>query len=83
LGCGRSFRHDLGGGGDGGGRGYNSPRFTWMGSHRAAFLGGPATGRNVVVKGVVIDHLIGDKMSKSRILMDSVGMMQLGVIPTS
>jgi hypothetical protein len=28
-----------------------------------------------VVKGVVIDHLIGDKMGKSRILMDSVEMM--------
>lgn len=56
-------------------------RFTWTGTHRAAFLGVPATGRNVVVKGVVIDELAGGRMSKSRILMDTLGMMQqLGVV---
>jgi steroid delta-isomerase-like uncharacterized protein len=58
-------------------------RFTWTGTHRGAFLGVPATGRSVSVKGVVIDHLAGGKMSKSRILMDSLGMMQqLGVVPS-
>jgi steroid delta-isomerase-like uncharacterized protein len=57
-------------------------RFTWTGTHRGEFLGVPATGRSVVVKGVVIDQLAGGKMSKSRILMDSLGMMQqLGVMP--
>jgi steroid delta-isomerase-like uncharacterized protein len=59
-------------------------RFTWTGTHRGAFLGVPATGRSVVVKGVVIDELVGGKMSRSRILMDSLGMMQqLGVIPSA
>ena len=58
-------------------------RFTWTGTHRATFLGIPATGRNVTVKGVVIDRLSGGKMADSRILMDSLGMMQqLGVVPT-
>lgn len=57
-------------------------RFTWTGTHRAPFLGIPATGKRVSVKGVVIDRLSGGKMADSRILMDSLGMMQqLGVIP--
>jgi steroid delta-isomerase-like uncharacterized protein len=58
-------------------------RFTWTGTHRGAFLGIPATGKSVTVKGVVIDRLSGGKMADSRILMDSLGMMQqFGVIPT-
>src|ERR1700746_1789285 len=57
-------------------------RFTWTGTHRGEFLGVPATGRGVAGKGVVMDQLAGGKMSKSRILMDSFGMMQqLGVVP--
>jgi hypothetical protein len=36
----------------------------------------------VTVKGVVMDQLEGGKMSYSRILMDSLGLMrQLGVVP--
>jgi steroid delta-isomerase-like uncharacterized protein len=59
-------------------------RFTWTGTHRGAFLGIPATGRSVTVKGVVIDQLTAGKMAKSRILMDTMGMMQqLGAIPTA
>jgi len=58
-------------------------RFTWKGTHRGAFLGVRATGKSVSVKGVVIDQLSNGKMSKSRILMDSLGMMQqLGAIPS-
>lgn len=57
-------------------------RFTWTGTHRATFLGIPATGRRVEVKGVVIDRLESGKMADSRILMDTLGLMQqLGVIP--
>ena len=57
-------------------------RFTWTGTHRSTFLGIPATGKSVTVKGVVIDRLSGGKMADSRILMDSLGMMQqLGVVP--
>ena len=58
-------------------------RFTWTGTHRSTFLGIPATGRPVTVKGVVIDRVSGGKMADSRILMDSLGMLQqLGVVPT-
>jgi steroid delta-isomerase-like uncharacterized protein len=58
-------------------------RFSWTGTHRGAFLGVPATGRRVDVKGVVMDELVGGKMSRSRLLMDSLGMMQqLGVVPS-
>jgi steroid delta-isomerase-like uncharacterized protein len=57
-------------------------RFTWTGTHRAPFLGIPATGRPVTVKGVVIDRLVNGLMTDSRILMDTFSMMmQLGVIP--
>jgi steroid delta-isomerase-like uncharacterized protein len=59
-------------------------RFTWTGTHRGSFLGIPATGKSVSVKGVVIDQLAGGKMSASQMLMDSLGMMQqLGVIPSA
>jgi steroid delta-isomerase-like uncharacterized protein len=59
-------------------------RFTWTGTHRGTFLGIPATGRSVRVKGVVIDRLVGGMMTDSRILMDNLSMMQqLGVIPTA
>ena len=57
-------------------------RFTWTGTHKGTFLGVPATGKRVSVKGVVIDRVVGGRMTDSRILMDSLGMMQqLGVIP--
>ncbi len=57
-------------------------RFTWTGTHRDTFLGIPATGRRVEVKGMVIDRLESGKMADSRILMDTLSMMQqLGVIP--
>ena len=58
-------------------------RFTWTGTHQGSFLGIPPTGRSVQVKGVVIDRIVGGLMTDSRILMDTMGMMQqLGVIPT-
>jgi steroid delta-isomerase-like uncharacterized protein len=57
-------------------------RFVWTGTHHGAFLGIPATGNKVEVKGVVIDRLENGKMADSRILMDTMGLMQqLGVIP--
>lgn len=56
-------------------------RFRWTGTHEGRFLGIPASGRKVSVSGVVIDRLSGGKMADSRILMDTLGMMQqLGVI---
>ena len=57
-------------------------RFTWTGTQRGAFLGIPATSREVTVHGVVIDRLVAGKMADSRILMDTFSLMQqLGVIP--
>ena len=58
-------------------------RFTWTGSQQGAFMGIPATGKQVKVKGVVIDRVIDGRLVDSRILMDSMGMMQqLGVVPS-
>ena len=57
-------------------------RFKWSGTQRGNFLGIPATGRKVAVPGVVIDRLKDGKMADSRILMDTLGLMQqLGAIP--
>jgi steroid delta-isomerase-like uncharacterized protein len=59
-------------------------RFTWTGTQQGEFLGIPATSRCVSVKGVVIDRVVNGKMTDSRILMDTMGMMQqLGVIPSA
>jgi len=57
-------------------------RFAWTGTHRDTFLGIPATGKPVEVKGVVIDRLEAGTMADSRILMDTLGLLQqLGAIP--
>lgn len=51
-------------------------RFLWTGTHNAAFLGVPATGRPVTVWGMVIDRLEGAKVKETRILMDALGLMK-------
>jgi steroid delta-isomerase-like uncharacterized protein len=57
-------------------------RFEWTGTHRAEFLGVPATGRQVRVWGMVIDRLEEGRIRDTRIIMDTLGlMMQLGVFP--
>ena len=57
-------------------------RFTWHGTHRGEFFGVPATGRQISVKGMVVDRVVAGKMAESRLLMDGLSMMrQLGVIP--
>ena len=56
-------------------------RFTWTGTHKAEFLGVPATGCQVSVWGMVIDRLENGKIKETRILMDALGLMQqLGVL---
>jgi steroid delta-isomerase-like uncharacterized protein len=58
-------------------------RFIWSGTHQGDFMGIPSTGRQVTVKGVMIDRIVDGTWTESRILMDNLGMMQqLGVIPT-
>ena len=57
-------------------------RFEWTGTHKAEFMGVPATGRQVRVWGVVIDRLEAGRIKDTRILMDALGlMMQLGALP--
>jgi steroid delta-isomerase-like uncharacterized protein len=57
-------------------------RFTWTGTQRGAFLGVPPTGRRVQVWGVVIDVVRDGVFVESRIIMDTLGLMQqLGAIP--
>ena len=57
-------------------------RFTWTGTHQGDFIGIPATGKGVTVHGVVIDRLANGRMAESRILMDTLGLLQqLGVAP--
>ena len=57
-------------------------RFTWTGTHRGEFLGIPPTQRSVTVWGVVIDVVKQGKFAESRIIMDTMGLMQqLGVLP--
>ena len=59
-------------------------RFDWTGTHKAEFMGVPATGRQVRVWGVVIDRLEAGRIKDTRILMDALGlMMQLGALPPS
>jgi predicted ester cyclase len=57
-------------------------RFLWLGTHQGEFLGIPATQRPIRVWGMVIDRFSGEKIATTRILMDTIGMMQqLGAIP--
>ena len=59
-------------------------RFERTATHRAEFLGVPATGRPVKVWGMVIDRLQDGKIKDTRILMDTMGlMMQLGAFSSS
>jgi steroid delta-isomerase-like uncharacterized protein len=58
-------------------------RFTMTGTYYGEFLGIPPTGKLVKIWGVVIDVVKGGKFAESRIIMDTLGMMQqLGAIPT-
>jgi steroid delta-isomerase-like uncharacterized protein len=57
-------------------------RFTWHGTHLGEFFGVPATGKQIKVKGMVVDRVVAAKITESRILMDGLSIMrQLGVIP--
>jgi steroid delta-isomerase-like uncharacterized protein len=56
-------------------------RSIWQGTHQGPFLGIPPTGKNVTVAAWTIDRFTDGKIAESRIIMDTLGMMQqLGVI---
>ena len=58
-------------------------RFTWTGTHQGEFLGIPPTGKPVKFWGVVIDVVRDGKFSESRIIMDTVALLQqLGAMPS-
>lgn len=57
-------------------------RFVWHGTHRGDFLGMPPTQKSVSVPGMVIDRFDGAKVKSTRILMDTLSLMQqLGALP--
>lgn len=57
-------------------------RFVWEGTQRGNFLGLPPSNRAVSVWGMVIDEFEGPKVKSTRILMDTMGLMQqLGALP--
>ena len=59
-------------------------RFTWTGTHKGEFMGIPPTNKTVEVWGVVIDVVRNKLFAESRIIMDSIGLLQqLGVMPQS
>ncbi|MCW3097567.1 MAG: hypothetical protein JWL77_3185 [Chthonomonadaceae bacterium] len=51
-------------------------RFTMSGTHQGAFLGMLPTGKAVKVWGIVMDVVREGRMAESRILMDTIGLMQ-------
>lgn len=57
-------------------------RFVWKGTHKGEFMGIPPTNKKVEVWGIVIDVVKEGLFSESRIIMDTVGLLQqLGVMP--
>jgi steroid delta-isomerase-like uncharacterized protein len=59
-------------------------RFIWSGTHQGEFLGIPATNHPVRVWGMVIDRFEDGKVKSTRILLDTLSMLQqLGVAPTA
>jgi len=56
--------------------------FVWRGTHQGEFLGIPPTGKRVTVPGMGFDYCVAAQCKKSRILMDTMSLMQqLGVVP--
>lgn len=57
-------------------------RLRWSGTHRGTFLGASATGRRITFKGTVLVRLVAGRITDSRILMDTLGLLhQLGRLP--
>ena len=57
-------------------------RYTWKATHKGTFMGIPATGKKIAVKGLEIDRIAAGKILEIWELLDFQGMMtQLGVAP--
>lgn len=58
--------------------------FTMRATHKGTYMGIPATGKQITVKGVEINRIAGGKIVETWDFMDSLGMMnQLGVTPST
>ena len=56
-------------------------RFTMRATHKGTFMGAPATGKQIAVKGVEIDKIVEGKIVETWDYLDSAGMMtQIGLI---
>ena len=57
-------------------------RWTARGTHKGEFMGVPATGNQIDVKGIEIYRIAGGKVAEIWGVMDALGLMQqIGVIP--
>jgi steroid delta-isomerase-like uncharacterized protein len=57
-------------------------RWTARGTNTGAFMGMPATGKQVTIAGILIVRVTGGKMVESWVNFDALGMLQqLGVVP--
>ena len=57
-------------------------RFTGRGTHQGEFMGVPATGKQVVLTGLIVNRVVGDELAEQWHEFDSVGLMQqIGAIP--
>lgn len=58
-------------------------RFTGRGTHKGEFMGIPATGKQVTIKGISIDRIANGKVVENWVIMDMLGVMQqLGAVPS-
>jgi len=58
-------------------------RYTMQCTHKGTFMGIAATGKKVVVKGVLISRIAGGKILEDWEIIDNLGLMtQLGTIPS-
>jgi steroid delta-isomerase-like uncharacterized protein len=58
-------------------------RFTWHAVHTGEFQGMPATGKQIAVPGIYIDHVRDGQVVERWASLDSLGMMQqLGLMPS-
>ena len=59
-------------------------RFLWSGTPQGEFLGIPTTNRVVQVWGMVVDRFEERKVKSTRMLLDTLSMMQqLGIVPAA
>jgi steroid delta-isomerase-like uncharacterized protein len=57
-------------------------RYMYTGTHQGELQGIPATGKEIAVEGILIDHIVNGKIVERWDVFDQIGMLQqLGVMP--